>query len=292
MTYLFFFIKCLKNKCRFFFLPLKQKATVLEKNRLYFFAGILYLELKDYSRAAFCFEITHSYYHLIFAYQKLGLYSKAIEIADRQKYYKKGASLCEKINNPKKAAYFYAYFRPLYAAKLYKTESFFYEAGQCYLKINQYSSALECFKNCSVPDKKAEGLNQIEEIAIVLYFTRQYEEAFKLFIRLKDYYSALECAKKLKTEPLIKQVHFLISQAEAKNQNYYTAARFIEPYDKHKALIYYYLCNAVQEAIRLLVEEKSYDKAFNLCIQRNDLALAYKLANTYHLPLNEALCPG
>jgi hypothetical protein len=223
-------------------------------------------------------------------YQKLGLYSKAIEIADQKKYYKLGALICEKINNMKKAAYFYSYFKPLYAARLYKKENFFYEAGECYLKAYQLSSALECFKTCEIPSKKNEGLKQLEEFAIVLYFTKCYEDAFKLFIKLSDYYSALECAKKLKSDSLIQQTCLLISSLEAENKNYIVAAKFTEPYDKNKALTYYYLGQAKEDAIRVLLEQKNYEKAFNLCIYYNDLDSAYELANTYNISLTPLVC--
>jgi tetratricopeptide (TPR) repeat protein len=282
----------MKNKFRFFLLPLDKKASILEKNKLYFLAGILYMELKNYLKAAECFNITHSYRHLILVYQKLGLYSKAIEIADQKKYYKIGAAICEKINNVKKAAYFYSYFKPLYAARLYKNEHFFYEAGECYLKIYQLSSAIECFKNCEDLSKRSEGLKQLEEFAAVLYFTKHYDDAFKLFIKLGDYYSALECAKKLKESILIRQMSLLIGNTEAQNKNYLVAAKFTEPYDKKKALLYYYLGQAKTDAIRLLVEQSNYEKAFNLCIHHNDLDLAYTLANTYNIPLTPAACSG
>ena len=248
------------------------------------------MELKNYSKAAECFNITHSYRHLILIYQKSGLYSKAIEIADQRKYYKTGAILCEKIHNAKKAAYFYAYFKPIYAARLYKNEHFFYEAGECYLKAYQTSRALECFKRCEIPCKKKEGLKQLEEFATVLYFTKQYEDAFKLFVKLGDYYSALTCAKKLKEDLFIEQMHLLIGAFEAQNKNYLIAAKFTEPYDKKKALVYYYLGEATSDAIRLLVEENHYERAFNLCIHHNELDLAYKLANTYNIPLTAAAC--
>ncbi|MDF2877807.1 MAG: hypothetical protein K0S30_903 [Clostridia bacterium] len=290
--YFIFLIRCIQQKFKFFIWPLHKKAIFLEKNKLYFWAGILYMELKDYNNAAVCFEAAHAYLHLILVYQKLGLYSKAIELADEKKYYKKGALLCEKIQNYKKAAYFYAYFKPLYAARLYKNEHFFYEAAQCYLKVYQLSSALECFNNCQLPAQKEEGLKQLEEFAVVLYFTKHFEDAFKLFIKLGDYYSALECCKKLKLEVLTEQTYLLIAHAEAENKNYVLAAKYIEPFDKNKALIYYYLGQAKADAIRLLLEQKSYEKAFNLCIHHEDLDLAYKLANTYNIPITPSLCSG
>ncbi len=292
MNYLFFLIYCIKTKFKFFLFPIAKKAIILEKNKLYFWAGILYKEIKDYSHAAHCFETAGSYPHLIQVYQKLGLYSKAIELADQKKYYKKGALICEKIANVKKAAYFYAYFKPLYAARLYKNEQFFYEAGQCYLKVHQLSSALECFNNCSNTSLKNKGIKQLEEFATVLYLTKYYEDAFKLFVKLHDYYSALECAKKLKLEVLIRQMHLLISSFEAENKNYLLAGKFIEPYDKNKALIYYYHGETKSEAVRVLIELASYEKAFNLCIHHNDLDLAYKLATTYHIPLIPTLSPS
>lgn len=285
MKYLYFLFYCFRTNFKFFFECTEVKAHLLATNKLFFWAGILYMEIKNYAQAMTCFEKTHAYSHLILVYQKLGLYSKAIELADQKKYYKKGAALCEKINNPKKAAYFYAYFKPLYAAKLYKNEKHFYEAGQCYLSAHQLLSALECFKKCEDPQKKQDGLKQLEEFGTVLYLSKYYEEALNLFIKLKDYYSALECAKQLRIKVLVDKIYILISHAEAENQNYILAAKSIEPYDKNKALHYYYLAQSKSEALRLLLDLEHYEKAFNLCLYHNDLHSAYQLATAFDIPI-------
>lgn len=201
--YFYFGIRLLKTKDNFFKYPAKKRARILEKYKLYFEAGKLYLTLHNYDKAIFCFKSCEAYRHLMYTYAKVGLYSKAIEIADIYHYYKEGAKLCEKIDSLKKAAYFYSYFNPLYGAKLYKKQGYFYEAGHCYLKAKNFPLALALFNLCTDPTLKKEGLKIIEEIAITLYFMKAYEDAFTLFIKLGDYDSALECLKKSKNPSLL-----------------------------------------------------------------------------------------
>lgn len=279
--YLYFFIKCLKTRFKFFTYSPAKKARVLSKNNLHFLAGLYYLDLKKYPEATICFENCHAYKHLILAYQKQGLYSKAIEVADREKYYKQGAKLCIHIQNTKKAAYFYSYFNPLYAAKLYTKDGFFFEAGTSHLRAYDGLSAITSFDQCPHSFQKEEGYKLVEEFGLVLYLTKQYEEAFKIFIELKDYYSALDCAKKLREDDLIESVTLLIASYEAEQKHYLLAGKYIENIAPDKALYYYALGQAHYDMIRLLVLKKDYAKAINVCFLQNNLELAREIMNTY-----------
>jgi hypothetical protein len=187
-----FIISIFYYKGAYFTYPPAKQALILKNFHLYFEAGKKYLALKEYEQASLCFSLCHAYRHLMYTYVKMGLYSKAIEIAEEKQYYKIGAKLCLKIHNIKKAAFFYSYFRPIYAAKLYKKEGFFYEAAQSYLKAYAFESALSCYLLCDENQKK-EGIRQIEEIAITLYFVKAYQDAFTLFTALGDEASAKLC---------------------------------------------------------------------------------------------------
>lgn len=263
--YFIFFLRCIRNKFKFFKLPDEKKALYLEKYQLYFEAGLLHMKTKNYTRAANCFKHCLAYRHCMKAYEKLGSYSSAIEIADEHGYYEDGATLCENIGNIRKAAYFYAYFKPLYAARLYKNEKLYYETGTCYMKAYDFFSALEYFYKCQDLEQQGLGLKQIEDTAITLFLTGEYETAFKLFLKLKDYYSAVDCAKKLNYPGLVESMYRLIACTEASLGNFDIAAKYIEPYDAEKALLYYYLASNATEAVRLLVDHKEYEKALNIC---------------------------
>ena len=93
LRYLRFLWKCSQNKFQFFSYSPLQKAIFLAENNLSFFAGIYYLDSKEYAEAAICFEKAKAYKHLIITYQKLGYYSKAISLADQKKYYERGAAI-------------------------------------------------------------------------------------------------------------------------------------------------------------------------------------------------------
>ncbi|MEG0151759.1 MAG: hypothetical protein RR618_00510 [Cellulosilyticaceae bacterium] len=204
----------------FFKYPVRRQASVLEKKKLYLEAGIKYYRIKNYDKALHCFKTCAAHRQLIKTYEKLGLISEALQIADHHKYYKEGALLSEKIGNYLKAAYFYSYFNPLHAAKLYKKECHFFEAGLCYLQKFQFVYAIDCFYKCPNPLHRAHGFRQVEDIATVLYFQKSYADSFKLFLRIKDYRSALECAKKLEDPTLIQNTAALLNtqQTYACNQ--------------------------------------------------------------------------
>ncbi|QEH68964.1 hypothetical protein QTL86_08370 [Cellulosilyticum sp. ST5] len=282
LRYIRFLWKCSQTRFQFFSYPSLQKAKFLAENNLSFLAGIYYLDSKEYTEAASCFEKAGAYKHLIIAYQKQGLYGKAITLADQKKYYERGAAICLHIHDYQKAAYFYSYFNPLEAAKLYKQEYCFYEAGYAYLYAYNGLKAIDCFRCCKNPLQKEQGLKEVAEFALVLYFTKQYEEAFELFIKLNDYYSALECAKKLKEDELIKSTCLLIGMEEAEKKHYSFAAKCVEPFDTELAMYYYSLDHAYEETVRLLLTHGDYEKALHICLLENDLNRAYEIASTYN----------
>ncbi len=282
IRYLNFLIDCMKTGFKFFTYPALQKAKILAENNLSFWAGIYYLDLKEYIDAAICFEKAHAYKHLIICYQKQGLYHKAIALADEKKYYERGAKICLHIQNIKKAAYFYSYFDIQKAAKLYLSEQAYYEAGYCFLQNYDALKAIDCFKRCKNSLEKDRGLKEVGEFALVLYFTKQYDEAFKIFIALDDYYSALECANQMKEEKLIASTRLLIGEIEAEKKHYTFAAKCVEPYNPHQAVYYYNLDKAYSESIRLLLSTGEYEKAIQLCLLDHNLNQAYEIASTYN----------
>lgn len=214
-------------------------------------------------------------------YQKQGLYSKAIEIAENKHYYKSGAKMCMHIHNIKKAASFYAHISPSYAAKLYRNEGFFYEAGFCYLQAYEPLNAIDCFKAVKNPDKQLKGLKAVAEFALVLYFTQQHEDAFKVFLGMDDYYSALVCAETMGEPQLVASTRLLIACEEAKSGHFDFAAQCIETYLPAKACFYYACGGNKENLIRLLVETEDYDKAINVCLTDNNLNLAHEIASKY-----------
>lgn len=220
LKYIRFLVWLFYKRFAFFKYPVRRQASVLEKKKLYLEAGLKYYRIKNYNKALHCFKACSAHKQLIKTYEKLGLISEAIQVADHAKYYKEGALLCERIGNLVKAAYFYSYFKPLYAAKLYKKEHRFFEAGLCYLQKFQFVYAIDCFYKCPNPLHRAHGFKQVEDIATVLYFQRNYADSFKLFIRIKDYRSALECAKKIGDDSLITNTTALLSNQEIYAYNY------------------------------------------------------------------------
>ena len=281
LRYLRFLWKCSQTKFQFFSYSPLQKAMFLAENNLSFLAGIYYLDAKEYADAATCFEKAKAYKHLIITYQKLGYHHKAIDLAEQKHYYERGAAISLHIHDYLKAAYFYSFFNPLEAAKLYKQELHFFEAGYAYLYAYNGLKAIDCFKQCKNPLQKEKGLKETAEFALVLYFTKQYEEAFELFIKLDDYYAALECAKKLKAKDLIKSTSLLIGMTEASKKHYTFAAKCVEPFDTELAMYYYSLDHAYKETVRLLLQSHQYEKALHICLLENDLNLAYEIASTY-----------
>ncbi|MGL6175327.1 MAG: hypothetical protein ACRC1P_12055 [Cellulosilyticaceae bacterium] len=212
LNYFRFFIWLFRRRFIFFTYSKSKKALLLERKKLYFQAGLTYSKLENHQKALECFYLCQSYKHLMRTYEKLGLISDALLIAETYHYYKDGALISERSGNLLKAAYFYSYFNPLHAAKIYKKQRHFFEAGLCYLQKFQLTYAIDCFYKCSNPLHRIEGFKQVEELAVVFYLQKQYQEAFKLFIRMRDYHSALECARKLNHPTLIQNTLSLIDK--------------------------------------------------------------------------------
>lgn len=252
INYLVFFIRCAKKNFRFLKYSPEKKARILYKNGLYFASGLLYQKLGQYLPAAQCFTKSKAYLLAIKCYEKQGLYSEAIQLAEMRKYYRIGAMLCEKIQSTKKAAFFYSFFNLPLAIKLYKKNGHFYEAGLCYMKQYKFGKAVDCFNRCTEEHLKILGLRQVEEVAITLYFIKEYFDACELFIKLQDYFSALVCAKKLKNPQIIKDLSLLVAYEEYQKKNFAAAAKYIAPYDKEKALLYHYMEQAKLSASYML----------------------------------------
>jgi hypothetical protein len=197
ISYIRFFISLFYYKGTYFKYPKIRQAIILKRFCLYFEAGKKYLSIQLYEEAAQCFLHANAHRHLMYTYVKLGLHSKALEIAENKHYYKQGAKICMSIGNVKKAASFYHHFNPLHAAKLYKKEGYFYEAAKSYLAHYDFELALGCFRLCRDEKQRKTGIRQIEEIAITLYFVKAYKEAYALFMALGDYPSAKLCEEAL-----------------------------------------------------------------------------------------------
>lgn len=204
-------IKCLTGKIPFFKSSLAEQARLLRKHKLYFLAGKYYTGLERFDQAAYCFSRCGAHKELMHTYMKLELPSKALEIAQQYHYYKEGALFCEQIGNLTKAAYFYSFFNPIKGAKIYRKHGLFFEAGACFLVAQQFNLAVDCFNECPYPAKKLQGLRQIEELAITLYFKKRYEAATKLFIKLGDYESAVICSSHLNQPTLTAQLQSYIT---------------------------------------------------------------------------------
>lgn len=283
LYYVIFIIRCVLNKFKFFKLTKPQQAVCLKKNKLYFEAGLIYTKLKHYPRAIECFHNSKSPRHLIYCYEKLGQTSLAVEIAENYKLYKAGAKLCDKHNLTKKAAYFYTYFDLGVSIKYYKKLNLYYPLGQCYMRQYRFVTALDTFFKCQNPLDKLQGIRQIEEVAITLYYTKQYDEALRLFTHLQDYYSVLECAKKMNDLELIIHTTTLLATYEANENNYLTAASLIAPYNRDQARLYYGLAKANNPALTLALGEARYFQALRICFLQNQLMLAQQISNLWLL---------
>ncbi|MDA3730641.1 hypothetical protein PBV87_03900 [Niameybacter massiliensis] len=281
MHLILFVLKCFITRFNFFHLSPLDQALELKRNHLYYLAGRLYLKEKAYKKAIYCFEKCHAYRSLMYCYEKLGNTSVALEVADKHHLYKEGAMLCKKHNNDKKAAYFYKYYNPYLAAKLYKKCSCYYEAGLCMLENHQYLSAIETFYKCTDPLDKLAGLRQVEEVAIVMYLKKFYYESMHLFTALGDYYSVLECAKRLDDPVLIDETSKLIASFEAEDNNYALAAHYIASSNHDTALLYTYLSYRDNDALKLSLFKGAYFNALKICFHNNDLPLAKQVAKLY-----------
>ena len=254
----------------------------MAQNNLSFLAGIYYMDAKEYADASSAFEKTKAYKHLIIAYEKQGLYSKALSLADEKHYYELGAKICLHIHDFKQAAYFYSYFDPVYAAKLYRDLNCYYEAGYCYLSALDPLNAIDMFRRCLDKAKKNHGLREVSDYALVLYFTKSYESAFRIFLALDDYYSALECAMRMKEDKLVASCRLLIGYEEAEKCHYHFAAQCVEPFAPYQAQSYYAKAGDYKSQVRLLLNSAHYEKAIQVCLFHNDLNKAYQIASCHN----------
>lgn len=239
------------------------------------------MENHEYNDACEAFEKSHAYKHLAIAYAKQGYYQKAIQLADSKGYYKLGAKMALHHQDLRRAAYFYSYFDPSHAAKIYRDLHLYYEAGYAFLASYDPLDAIDMFRRCHKNWQKVEGFKQVSEFALVLYFKKSYETAFKVFMALDDYYSALECAKALQEDKLVEGCYLLIGHEEAENGHFIFAAQCVEPYQPELAAHYYALGKAYHEQVRILLHKGSYHKALKVCLLHHNLNKAYEIAATY-----------
>lgn len=245
-------------------------------------AGLYYMNLKEYKDASLAFEKVKAYKHLLIAYAKQGCYSKALDIADEKHFYELGAKIALHIQDLRQAAYFYSFFNPNHAAKLYRDLSCYYEAGYCYLTLYDALNAIDMFRRCKDKAKRTRGLKEVSEYAMVLYYSKDYPLAFRIFMTLDDFYSALECAQKMKEDTLISACKILIAYQEANKNHYQFAAQCLEHYAPHKALCFYAKAGDYDAQIRLLLELEEYEKAIQVCLIHSKLNEAYEIASIYN----------
>lgn len=240
------------------------------------------MSCKEYSEASCCFEKTKAYKHLVVSYAKQGCYSKALELADEKGLYELGAKIASHIQDFRQAAYFYSFFEPFHAAKLYRDLACYYEAGYCYLTQYDALNAIDMFRRCRDKAKRIRGLKEVSDYALVLYFSKDYNTAFRIFIALDDFYSALECANKLKENELINSCKLLIGYEEASKQHFHFAAQCLESFAPDKALCFYAKAGDYEAQIRLLLEKGEYEKAIQVCMLHQNLNRAYEIASIYN----------
>ncbi|MGL4363469.1 MAG: hypothetical protein ACRCSG_09460 [Cellulosilyticaceae bacterium] len=197
MAYFIFIIRLLRTGPSFFKLSNKKKAFFLKKCGLSFFAGTLFYKEGYYIQAVDCFKHASKYRHLVYAYEKLGLTSDALETAYNNNLYVEGAKIAMLHNDLKKAAYFYYHFDTIKALHIYKKLNLFDCLGYCYLKLNRPKQAFESFSKCTDSAAKQQGLRHVEEAAIILYMRKRFKEARTIFLLLGDCFSANECSKHL-----------------------------------------------------------------------------------------------
>lgn len=255
------------------------KKTIEDK--LCFWSGLNYMDCHEYSDACDAFEVSKAYKHLVVAYEKQGYYQKALELADQKHYYVLGSKIALHHKDLRQAAYFYNYFDPLQAAKIYRHLNDFYEAGFAFLSAYKPLIAIDMFRKCQQKSQRTKGFKQVSEFALVLYLKKQYSSAFRIFIALDDYYSALECARGLKEDKLIAGCHLLIALNEAEKRNYLFSAKCLEPYFPVLSTYYYALAGSYNDQVRVLLATGEYKKAFKACLLHHNLNKAYQIASTY-----------
>lgn len=274
-------IQFIEKKIAFFSSPASEKAYILSRNHLSFWAGLNYMDCHEYTDACEAFEKAKAYKHLIIAYAKSGYYQKALSLAYEKKYYKLGAKIASHHNDLKTAAFFYSYFDLLHAAKLYRDLHCYYEAGFAFLGAYDPLDAIDMFRRCQKKWQQDKGFKEVSEFALVLYLKKSYEAAFKLFMALDDYYSALECARALDSDKLIEGCYLLIGFAEAEKENFLFAAKCVEAFNSDLASYYYALGGNYHDQIRLLLDKGAYEKALKVCLLHHNLNKAYEIASIY-----------
>ena len=282
LRYLRFLIKCSRRHLNYFSSPTLEQAKLLAENNLSFLAGVHYMNAKEYAQASSCFKQAKAYKHLVVSYAKQGFYGKALDLADEKGFYELGAKIASHIQDFRQAAYFYSFFEPSHAAKLYRDLSCYYEAGYCYLVQYDALNAIDMFRRCRDKVKRTQGLKEVSDYALVLYLTKDYATAFRIFIALDDFYSALECAKKLKENELVRSCKLLIGYQEASNQHYHFAAQCLESLAPDKALCFYAKAGDYEAQVRLLLETGDYEKAIQVCMLHQNLNKAYEIASIYN----------
>lgn len=246
-----------------------------------FWKGLNYMDCKEYQDACYAFEKSRAYKHLVIAYAKVGYFQKALALAQQKKYYRLGAKIALHCHDLDQAAYFYTYFDQARAGKIYRELGQYYKAGYAFLSCDDPLDAIDMFRQCPKPWQKDAGYAQVKEYALVLYFKKSYEMAFKLFIALDDYYAALECAKVLDEPQLIEDCTLLIGLSEAEKGEFLFAAQCIEPYEPWRATYFYALGGHYKDQIRLLLQQKKYQEALKVCLLHQNLNTAYQIASTY-----------
>lgn len=240
------------------------------------------MDCKEYTDASICFEKAKAYKHLAISYAKQGCYGKALDLADEKGFYELGAKIALHIQDFRQAAYFYSFFEPAHAAKLYRDLGCYYEAGYCYLTLYDALNAIDMFRRCRDKVQRTRGLKEVSDYALVLYFHKDYMTAFRIFIALDDFYSALECASKLKENELISSCKLLIGYEEASKHHYHFAAECLESFAPEKALCFYAKAGDYDAQVRLLLEAGDYQKAIQVCFLHNNLNKAYEIASIYN----------
>lgn len=274
LGYLLFIIRLITSRFKYFKRSPRGKAHFLKSCGLYFEAGRTYMKHGYYHDALECFCHCKAYRHLLTCYDKLGQYKEALTLAQTHHLHKEGAKLCMRRGDLKKAAHFYCYFDVEQALQLYQQCDAFYEQGLCYLLTYRFALAFDCFQKCQDHLKRQKGYRHLEEVAVVYYLTKHYDESMHLFIKLKDYYSALQCAKKTKDHGSITTLRHLIARQAFSAGNYKEAAFAIAPINLSLAKLYNHLATSHHDAITLALYKKNYFLALHMSFLHNDYTLA------------------
>ncbi|WP_305767669.1 hypothetical protein [Candidatus Epulonipiscium viviparus] len=203
------------QKIDYFSLDALQKAKLFYDCEFYTRAGKIFFAYQEYNYALDAFLKGNDGEGIVYSYTKLGRIQNAIDAAIKFKLYALAGSLYEQIGDYPNAARFFSLKTPVKAATYYIKSDMHYEAGICYLNSERYDLAFFEFNKCKNPAEVQQGLQSLEEVAVVLYFDKKYIEAYQIFIKLKLFDSALICAYELKDKQLIKESKILIKKMSA-----------------------------------------------------------------------------